>query len=481
MSSWIENPSFELAFGEDHTAVLEREAGEITGLFRDIEASTRWKVEVTFEEQPRGIRVTKGYLRMHSSDDQTPFRTGGYHFGVSDLAFGGLLPSPLDGKVTLISDPLIDTKVTTRAEDGTIYQDATWGVSVEFDFQRFTQTQQIPVLFTLTSARHAPGIIKLLLHLRPVSGAASNTRERATYELAYEGHEDGPVTMTLRQLRIKNLKSGPLRVISRIDSETGQRLRRIFDGLRDPSFNDEFYGSHKFFPKPKVRRLRTEIDNDRISKEAHLYYLDAALSKAVEVACSDAPDDPTIPSLMMMQRIREQIRSRVNSGDKRDIYYGYRQFCSSSSVDELREMSLHETSYGDFALDLDEDGATTDFGEIDDEWQREDGDSAESERGFTFDDLPEALRVNRNQINNMIRQGKERWAIEIVILNGGPVSQNDLTDILFFLRHPERKGRRLSMRRGDRNLRRAWIGIRDQIVKPAIRRVLRLCQKTKFR
>jgi hypothetical protein len=73
------------------------------------------------------------------------------------------------------------------------------------------------------------------------------------------------------------------------------------------------------------------------------------------------------------------------------------------------------------------------------------------------------------QIQAAVRRGQELVAIELA-LQQGIRGENELTNVIFFARHPERNGRKLM--RGEpqfETLSKAWLDIRDRLVKPALR------------
>jgi len=69
-----------------------------------------------------------------------------------------------------------------------------------------------------------------------------------------------------------------------------------------------------------------------------------------------------------------------------------------------------------------------------------------------------------------LRAGRESIAVQISIARGER-SVNELTNMVFFARHPERKGRKLVRSERDfKRLAREWLDIRDRLVKPALLR-----------
>jgi hypothetical protein len=63
------------------------------------------------------------------------------------------------------------------------------------------------------------------------------------------------------------------------------------------------------------------------------------------------------------------------------------------------------------------------------------------------------------------RKASERELVALAI-EAGKRDVNDLTNMVFFARYPERTGRRIGP--GQRELARAWLAIRDGIVRPAL-------------
>jgi hypothetical protein len=67
-----------------------------------------------------------------------------------------------------------------------------------------------------------------------------------------------------------------------------------------------------------------------------------------------------------------------------------------------------------------------------------------------------------------LRKGSEHLAVRLAIA-GGTRDENDVTNMAFFRRHPERGGRRLDSRDpAFRTLSAEWISIRDGLVRPAL-------------
>jgi hypothetical protein len=64
-----------------------------------------------------------------------------------------------------------------------------------------------------------------------------------------------------------------------------------------------------------------------------------------------------------------------------------------------------------------------------------------------------------------VRTASERELVALAI-QAGKRDVNDLTDVVFYSRHPEMTGRRIG--RDRRDLAREWLAIRDRIVRPAI-------------
>lgn len=72
-------------------------------------------------------------------------------------------------------------------------------------------------------------------------------------------------------------------------------------------------------------------------------------------------------------------------------------------------------------------------------------------------------------VANFLRQGKEREAIRAAIATGRR-NENQLSDMLFFHRHPERNGRLIQKNEPNfQSLSQEWLRIRDQIVRPELK------------
>lgn len=76
----------------------------------------------------------------------------------------------------------------------------------------------------------------------------------------------------------------------------------------------------------------------------------------------------------------------------------------------------------------------------------------------------------RNVIDSAMRVGDESAVLQMA-MNQGIRDVNRLTNLLFFAKHPERKGRNLSRREQDfSRLSEEWVNIRDRLVLPALAR-----------
>ena len=96
-------------------------------------------------------------------------------------------------------------------------------------------------------------------------------------------------------------------------------------------------------------------------------------------------------------------------------------------------------------------------GATDQEWADELGDFDSEFDGFEEEDTVD-------------RPSREFLAIQRAIQQGVR-SENDLTNMAFFARHPERKGRKLSREEPNfQQLSREWLDIRDRVVRPALAR-----------
>ena len=71
-------------------------------------------------------------------------------------------------------------------------------------------------------------------------------------------------------------------------------------------------------------------------------------------------------------------------------------------------------------------------------------------------------------VSRLVRRGMAVIAVRLAIARGIR-DENKLTNLIFFARHPELKGRKI--RRGERELAREWLAIRDRLVRPALRRL----------
>jgi LAS superfamily LD-carboxypeptidase LdcB len=65
--------------------------------------------------------------------------------------------------------------------------------------------------------------------------------------------------------------------------------------------------------------------------------------------------------------------------------------------------------------------------------------------------------------------GKGSYAAALTLLGAGQRSENDLTNVIFYFRHPEVLGRKIQPH--ERDLQREWIHIRDTIVRPTLQGV----------
>lgn len=73
-----------------------------------------------------------------------------------------------------------------------------------------------------------------------------------------------------------------------------------------------------------------------------------------------------------------------------------------------------------------------------------------------------------DQLKSTFNRGKEVWMVRKAI-QSGERDKNQLTNKVFFARHPERQGRKLrSSEPNFQQLRREWLEIRDQIVVPTL-------------
>jgi hypothetical protein len=79
---------------------------------------------------------------------------------------------------------------------------------------------------------------------------------------------------------------------------------------------------------------------------------------------------------------------------------------------------------------------------------------------------PGRLMAPPAQIANALRRGSWPLAILLTIKNGKR-DENYLTDMVFYARHPERHGQRLQPK--ERPSIQEWLGIRDRLVRPALR------------
>src|SRR5215469_9321641 len=71
------------------------------------------------------------------------------------------------------------------------------------------------------------------------------------------------------------------------------------------------------------------------------------------------------------------------------------------------------------------------------------------------------------RIQDALNLGRWSLALGLAIL-GGEHDVNKLTDLIFFARHRELRGRRI--RPNEKGLAREWLSIRDSLVKPALNR-----------
>jgi hypothetical protein len=79
--------------------------------------------------------------------------------------------------------------------------------------------------------------------------------------------------------------------------------------------------------------------------------------------------------------------------------------------------------------------------------------------------LGEVKRPTWNFIRRALRLGREILAVRLAIARGLR-DVNKLTNMVFFARYPERRGRRL--KRHERRLVREWLDIRNRLVRPAL-------------
>lgn len=84
-------------------------------------------------------------------------------------------------------------------------------------------------------------------------------------------------------------------------------------------------------------------------------------------------------------------------------------------------------------------------------------------------EVMESERPLFQAIREARRHGREFLAIRLAILQGTR-SENDLTNMVFFARYPERQGQKISRSEPDyERLAREWLDIRDRLVRPAFR------------
>ena len=86
---------------------------------------------------------------------------------------------------------------------------------------------------------------------------------------------------------------------------------------------------------------------------------------------------------------------------------------------------------------------------------------AAEEMEFSFSGFPQSVL-------NALRSGRESTAVKLAIALGYR-NENELTDLVFFTRHPERNGRALSRNEPNyRELSAEWLAIRNSLVQPLL-------------
>jgi Uncharacterized protein conserved in bacteria (DUF2272) len=86
---------------------------------------------------------------------------------------------------------------------------------------------------------------------------------------------------------------------------------------------------------------------------------------------------------------------------------------------------------------------------------------AAEEMEFSFSGFPQSVL-------NALRSGRESTAVKLAIALGYR-NENELTDLVFFVRHPERNGRALSRNEPNyRELSAEWVAIRNSLVQPLL-------------
>ncbi|NJM97347.1 MAG: DUF2272 domain-containing protein [Phormidesmis sp. RL_2_1] len=96
----------------------------------------------------------------------------------------------------------------------------------------------------------------------------------------------------------------------------------------------------------------------------------------------------------------------------------------------------------------------------------EDGD-----QDWLDDELERFIAPLYNKIKSALLQGKEALTIRLAIGTGNR-DENQLTNLIFFNRHPERQGQKLSPKDANfQALSREWLDIRNQLVRPLLKQI----------
>jgi hypothetical protein len=157
---------------------------------------------------------------------------------------------------------------------------------------------------------------------------------------------------------------------------------------------------------------------------------------------------------------------------------------------ELDEEEAREEVFGQFITnyegELEDEGSLAELGE-----ERFDQEAEEEEPAEYFPNEREELEVEEfrapwnqaelvyeveaaneilsslaRRIQEALRIGQWSLALGLAILRGQR-DENDLTNLVFYARHPELQGRRIG--RDEKELAKEWLAIRDQLVRPALR------------